>query len=171
MNADIQYLTIFAEIALGMTAFFAIVATLRQSLGDPLSPYQYLITRFFLETGILTTLLTLGALGVATVLQDEEQGWRFLAWSLIVVTAGWQVSYLKRRGALHPAPPSSKTAFGVMVSGFMGYSLLLTVMLGSGAMSIPAATVFLLMINMIGMTTVFFIFVGSFMKVDVEESE
>ena len=48
MVADIEFLTIYAEICLGTVAFMAIVATLRQTFGESLTAYQYLITRFLL---------------------------------------------------------------------------------------------------------------------------
>jgi hypothetical protein len=47
MSTGFEFLTIYSEICLGTTAFFAIVATLRQTLGESLTEYQYLITRFF----------------------------------------------------------------------------------------------------------------------------
>jgi len=47
MVADIEFLSIYSEICLGTVAFMAIVATLRQTLGESLTAYQYLITRFY----------------------------------------------------------------------------------------------------------------------------
>ncbi|MEH6516946.1 MAG: hypothetical protein V7742_09700 [Halioglobus sp.] len=169
MIADIEFLTIFAEIYLGMTAFFAIVATLRQTLGEALTPYQYLITRYFLEAGLLTTAVTIAALGVAATQQDDFLGWQALAWMLAIGSIVWQASYLSRRRALRPPPPSSKTAAILMVSVSVLWLNLVLVLSGINPMSIATAATALLVTNLAGSIAVFLIFVGSFMKINEVE--
>lgn len=170
MNADIEFLEIFAEICLGMTAFFAIVSTLRQTFGESLTPYQYLITRYFLEAGLLTTAVTLAALGVGATQQNDLLGWQALAWMLTIGSIIFQASYLKRRMALQPPPPSSKTAIIVMTVTLLVWLNLGLVLLGINPMSIATAAVALLMTTLAGSIAVFLIFVGSFMKINEVES-
>ena len=172
MNADIEFLTIFAEIYLGLTAFFAIVATLRQTLGEALTPYQYLVTRYFLEAGLLTTAVTITALGVAATQQDDLLAWRTLAWMLTIGSIVFQFSYLGRRRKLQPPPPSSKTAIIVMGGTFLVWLNLALVLLGINPMPIATAAVALLVTTLAGSIAVFLIFVGSFMMIhEVESSD
>ena len=170
MSVDIDFLTIYAEIYLGMTAFFAIVATLRQTLGEFITPYQYLITRFFLEAGLATTAVTIAALGVAAIQQDDSLGWQALAWMLAIGSIVFQTSYLNRRRALQPPPPSSKTAIVVMTCSFLAWLNLVFALPGINPMSITAAAVVLLVTTMAASIAVFLIFVGSFMKIGEVES-
>ena len=171
MNADIEFLTIYTEICLGMTAFFAIVATLRQTLGESLTPYQYLITRFFLEVGLLSTMMALTAIWIGATQQDDALAWKSLAWMVLIVLITYQVSYLRRRATLQPPPPSSKTALAVTVGGFLVWLNLGTVLAGMNPMSIPTAAGAALMSNLASSVAVFLIFVRSFMTIDEAEIE
>ncbi len=169
MNSGIEFLEIYAEICLGMTAFFAIVATLRQTLGESLTPYQYLITRFFLEVGLLSTMMALAGLWVSATQQDDALAWKILAWIALITSMTFQIHYLRRRAKLQPPPPSSKTALAVTIVGVIMWFNLGSVLIGPNPMSIPTAAGALLMTNLASSVAVFLIFVGSFMEVDTEK--
>ena len=47
MVADIEFLTIYSEMVLGTVAFMAIVATLRQTLGESLTAYRVFDHKIF----------------------------------------------------------------------------------------------------------------------------
>jgi len=166
MNADISFLEIYVEICLGTTAFFAIVATLKQSLGEPLSPYQYLITRYFIDCGLLITIIVIAGLGIHATQNDSDLAWQAMSWLLMLGSGAYQMLYLKKRIALKPRPPSSKTAIIVMFSSLLAWLNLGFALAGVNPMSIPSAAVTLLVVSMAGFVAVFLIFIGSFMKIE-----
>lgn len=170
MTADIEFLTIYCEICLGVTAFFAIVATLRQTLGEALTPYQYLITRYFIDVGLLTIVVCIASLGIYATVDDNALAWQALSWMLFVGSGIYQIHYLIRRMALRPRPPGSKTAIFVMLSSLVAWLNLGSVLFGIATIPVPVAAVILLVTTLTGMIAVFLIFVGSFMKVTPGES-
>ena len=78
MENGTDFLTIYAEIVLGSVAFMAIVATLRQTLGEPLTEYQYLITRYFVDVGLLHVIQALVAIALFSTISDTDRVWEIV---------------------------------------------------------------------------------------------
>ena len=163
MNADIEFLTIFAEICLGTTAFFAIVATLRQTLGESLTDYQYLITRYFIDVGLMLVFLSIAGMAVYAVSESHAVAWEVIAWGeAVCITAYIPYYFAKRRKVI---TPSSKTALLVMLLSLASWVNLVLALSGLSEISLPTAAMLHFILTYACMLLVFVIFIGSFMRV------
>ena len=57
---NIDFIFALLQTYVAFIAFATIVATLRQSFGTPLTPFQYILFRFFVESGLLHVILSIG---------------------------------------------------------------------------------------------------------------
>jgi len=161
MNADIEFLTIFSEICLGTTAFFAIVATLRQTLGEALTDYQYLITRYFIDVGLMLVFVSIAGMAVYAISDSHALAWQVMAWGNAIAAGTYIPYYLARRRKV--ITPGSKTAVFVMVLSFASWVNVVLALLGIG-LPIPTAAMLHFVLTYACMLLVFVIFIGSFMK-------
>jgi len=86
-------------------AFAAIIASLRVTFGEELSPFQRLLIHFFTETGLLTVILELLPLALAGFWQDEVIIARFSAVYAIVTCSTYLVFYIRRRLRIRAPTP------------------------------------------------------------------
>lgn len=94
----------YAMATVGMTfaGFTAIVVTLRQGTGDPLSPLHILFTRFFIECGLMVALFGIipPFLGLSGI--SEASVWRVSSLVLLAITLPYCYYYPKRRRRAAP---------------------------------------------------------------------
>lgn len=108
MNQSFETLSLLAEINVAFVAFAAIVASIRVTLGKKLSPFQALLVRFFIETGMLTTSITLLPLVLWEFFPDETRVATYSLFYLLVSGGGYFLYYVRKRLAIKaPTPVSS----------------------------------------------------------------
>ncbi len=97
MDHNIDTLIILAEVTIAFVAFAAIVASLRVTLGEQLSPFQQLLVHFFTEVGLLAVSVMLLPLVLAGFWQDELAIARITVIYAIVASSTYLVHYIRRR--------------------------------------------------------------------------
>lgn len=168
MVADIEFLSIYSEMVLGTVAFMAIVATLRQTLGEPLTAYQYVITRFFIDVGLVLVFISVSGLGVYSVYQDIDMAWKWMSWMCLGYYAFYVPHWLKMR--MKVDEPPSVTAIAVIVATAASSISLILAVFSMSNMSISTAVVLHMVVCLGSMVGVFLIFVGSFMHFEEGKS-
>jgi hypothetical protein len=94
-----EYFYALAQLSMAFVGFGAIVATLRQSIGKPLSSFQVFLTRIFIESGLLATAFAMLAPTLAMSGESETTVWRIASAIMLVVLTPWVVAYPIRRKA------------------------------------------------------------------------
>ena len=127
MDGGVGFLSLYTEILLGTVAFMAIIATLRQTFGEPLTQYQYLIARFFVDMGLLNICILLFNLALFSIISDADLVWTITLRSIFVVGLCYLLYYVRRRFSIR-APRSLPAALVILgylvVYGAMGVALL-----------------------------------------------
>ena len=163
MEAGIEFLEIYAEICLGTVAFMAIVATLRQTLGESLTAYQYLITRFFIDVGLVQVVVSISGLATYAISQHATLTWQVMSWMLIVNFVLYLPYYLYKRSKV--AVQRSVPAVIIIISISASSLNLILAAFDIGQMSLSSAVLVQLVVTLAALVLTFFIFVGSFMSV------
>ncbi len=97
METNLDTLTVLAEVTIAFVAFAAIVATLRRTFGEQLSPFQRLLTRWFIETGMLAVSIQLLPLVLAGFWQNEVTVARYSIFYTLIVSLAYLIYYIRRR--------------------------------------------------------------------------
>lgn len=97
METNLDTLTVLAEVTIAFVAFAAIIATLRRTFGEQLSPFQRLLIRWFTETGMLAVSIQLLPLVLAGFWQDEVTVARYSILYTLIVSLAYFVYYIRRR--------------------------------------------------------------------------
>jgi hypothetical protein len=163
MDAGIGFLEIYAEICLGTVAFMAIVATLRQTLGESLTAYQYLITRFFIDVGLVQVLVAISGLATFAISQHANLTWQVMSWMLIANFVFYLPYYLYKRSKI--AVERSVPAVVIIISIGASSVNLILVAFDISQMPLSSAVLVNLVVILAALVLTFFIFVGSFMSV------
>ena len=164
MVANIEFLSIYSEICLGTVAFMAIVATLRQTLGESLTAYQYLITRFFIDVGLVLVFVSTAGLGIFSIYPDAETIWKLMAWMLLAYYTFYLPHYFRRRRKLDV--PRTITATAVVIATAVSSTNLILAVLGITPVFVSAAVVIHMVVCLGSMVGIFLVFVSSFMDFD-----
>ncbi len=127
MESHLDTLTVLAEVTIAFVAFTAIIATLRRTFGEQLSPFQRLLIHFFTETGMLAVSIELMPLILAGFWQDELTVARYTIIYTLVAGFAYLISYIRRRTKIK-APTPLPSLF-VMI----GYGIWLPVLAMAGA--------------------------------------
>jgi hypothetical protein len=162
--ASIEFLTIYAEICLGTVAFMAIVATLRQTTGGSLSAYQYLITRYFVDVGLIHLVVALSGIALISFYGDETAAWRIMAWLIIAINGFYVPYYIAKRRRINA--PWSLTPITMTAGAVATYINIVLSLAGVTEISIPSAVATLLTWALVSMVGIFLVFLGTFMKVE-----
>lgn len=163
MQSSIEFLSLYSEVTIAYVAFMAIVATLRHSFGERLSAFQYLLVRFFVEVGLIHVLLSMLAVALFHALESELLVWRIVTYGNLATAAFYLPYYVRRRRrAQSGIPPGS---LFVMV----GYAVAVLVMAATTlerwwAPSLLTVSLYYMWVA-VGNVIVFFIFLGSFLRV------
>jgi hypothetical protein len=97
METNLDTLTVLAEVTIAFVALAAIVATLRRTFGEQLSPFQRLLIRWFIETGMLAVSIQLLPLVLAGFWQNEVTVARYSIFYTLIVTLAYLIYYIRRR--------------------------------------------------------------------------
>ncbi len=127
METHLDTLTVLAEVTIAFVAFAAIIATLRRTFGEKLSPFQRLLIHFFTETGMLAVSIELMPLVLAGFWQDELSVARYTIIFTLAASFAYLISYIRRRTKIQ-APTPLPSLF-VMI----GYGIWLPVLAMAGA--------------------------------------
>lgn len=116
-NIEVIYLLVQTNIA--FVAFATIVATLSQSFGKKLKPYQYLLFRFFVDVGLLHVLQMVIVAMFFDVFDGRDVVWFYSACMISIMTPLYMASYFQRRRKIKGmlTPPISK----FVTVGFLGF--------------------------------------------------
>lgn len=121
MDHNIATLTILAEVTIAFVAFSAIVASLRVTLGEELSPFQQLLVHFFTESGLLAVSVALLPLVLAGFWQDELIVARITVVYALVASSTYLVYYIRRRIKIKARTPFHSLVvmigYGVWIPG------------------------------------------------------
>ncbi len=105
METNLDTLTILAEVTIAFVAFTAIIATLRRTFGEKLSPFQRLLIHFFTESGMIAVSIQLLPLVLAGFWQDELLVARYTIFYALVVSFAYLISYIRRRIKIKATTP------------------------------------------------------------------
>ncbi len=142
----------------------AIVATLRQTLGDALTPYQYLITRYFIDVGLMQVMVSLSGIALISYLGDEALSWFLMSWMLLITIGLYFPYYLSRRTRINA--PWSLTPVVVTIGTLVIYINLVLSLTAMTQVSLRSAVVIFLMWAFFSMVFIFLTFIGTFMKIE-----
>ena len=165
MENDIDALSILAEVTIAFVAFVTIVASIKLSLGDEMTPYQRLVIHYFTESSMLAISILL----LTIVLIQWFPGRTVLVSRIsciyaFIATALYLVWYMKRRIAIKAPTPV------VSMLVIFGYFLMI-VLLGitiSGIYWQPSIKIIeaIGLWNLAGSAVIFTAFLGSFIDKD-----
>jgi hypothetical protein len=98
-------LVILAEVTTAFVAFAAIVASLRMTLGQELTPFQKLLVHFFTESGMAAVSIAIFPLVLLGFLQDQTAVARYTIWYTLAVSGAYLVYYIRRRLRIKASTP------------------------------------------------------------------
>jgi hypothetical protein len=118
---DLEFLGLYAEVALAFVAFAAIVATLRQAFGNHFSQLQYVMFRFFVESGMIYVIAAFVTLALHKLISDEQLAWRLSNYYVLANLVLYLPFHVRRRKRLGVAMPavSLVVIIGYVVLGGM----------------------------------------------------
>ena len=90
-------LLMIAEVGMGFVGFTMVVVTLRMTTGAGLTPFQRLLTRFYVETGLLAIALAALPAALVAVFGDTLMVWRVSTYACLAVVAFYVPMYIRRR--------------------------------------------------------------------------
>lgn len=111
------YFYALAALSMAFVGFTSIVVVLHQGSGKPLSPFHVLITKLFIELGLMATAFAMVAPTLAISGIGEISVWRISSGIMLVVLVPWLVTYPFRRKA---AVPGQKWPLRGYVLNFLG---------------------------------------------------
>lgn len=97
MELSVDTLSILAEVTTAFVALAAIVASLRITLGQKLTPFQKLLVHFFVEVGMLAVSIPLLSLVLLGLVRDESTAAMYVTWYSLAVSCAYLVHYIRRR--------------------------------------------------------------------------
>jgi hydrogenase-4 membrane subunit HyfE len=96
------YFFALAGLSMAFLGFTSIVVVLHQGSGNPLSPFQVLITKLFTELGLMATAFAMLAPTLAICGMSENYVWRTASAIMLAVLVPWLVTYPFRRKVAAP---------------------------------------------------------------------
>ena len=141
-----------------------IVATLKQTFGESLTAYQYLITRYFVDVGLLQFALALIGIGLLSFYGDDAAAWRIMGWLIIILMGVYIPYYISKRRRINA--PWSVTPIVTTLSAIGFYMNMLWSLLGFSSVPVPSAVTAFLICALISMVSIFLVFLGTFMKIE-----
>jgi len=137
MQTNLDTLTVLAEVTIAFVAFAAIVATLRRTFGEQLSPFQRLLIRWFIESGMLAVSIQLLPLVLAGFWQNELIIARYSIFYTLIVSLAYLIYYIRRRIIIKAPTPLASLL--VMIGSAIW--LLVLAMAGAGIVLQPSLAI------------------------------
>ena len=137
MQTNLDTLTVLAEVTIAFVAFAAIVATLRRTFGEQLSPFQRLLIRWFIESGMLAVSIQLMPLVLAGFWQNELIIARYSIFYTLIVSLAYLIYYIRRRIIIKAPTPLASLL--VMIGSAIW--LLVLAMAGAGIVLQPSLAI------------------------------
>ncbi|RLA48009.1 MAG: hypothetical protein DRR06_00810 [Gammaproteobacteria bacterium] len=103
--SDMEFLGLYAEVALAFVAFAAIVATLRQAFHEHFTPLQYVMFRFFVESGMIYVANAFVSLALLKIVADKDMAWQLSIYYLLANLTIYMPFHIRRRRRLGVALP------------------------------------------------------------------
>jgi len=97
MDNPLDALIVLAEVLAAFVAFAVIVASVRVTFGDKLTPFQLLLVHFFTESGMLAMSFPLLAIVLYQFWPDELRVATITTWYSFIMILTYWVAYLRRR--------------------------------------------------------------------------
>ncbi len=176
--ANIDFIFALLQTYVEFIAFATIVATLRQSFGKPLTPFQYLLFRFFVESGLLHVILLLVPVFLYNIYGDVAMVWEITTGFVIVVPFFYAVNYLSRRRKVPGVHTPASTV--LVIVGYAAFMLFnLSILLGDFPVDFAASMLFepsvftvslYFMWSMVAVVLVFLTFLGTFIDYDKSDT-
>jgi len=116
-------LLMIAEVGMGFVGFTMVVVTLRMTTGAGLTPFQRLLTRFYVEVGLLSIALAGLPAALVAVFGDTLMVWRVSTYACLLAIVFYMPMYIRRRLRTKAAVPL--TSLLVMV----GYGIALVLLI------------------------------------------
>ncbi|MBL4757688.1 MAG: hypothetical protein JKY32_08640 [Rhizobiales bacterium] len=142
------YFYAIAALSMAFVGFTSIVVVLHQNTGKSLSAFHVLITRLFIELGLMATAFAMVAPTLAICGIDEIFVWRISSAMMLVVLVPWLVTYPIRRKAAAPDQKWPIRGYVLNILGTLAVIALCVNVVGSPINSNPAplalATIFVL---------------------------
>jgi len=137
MQTNLDTLTVLAEVTIAFVAFAAIVATLRRTFGEQLSPFQRLLIRWFIESGMLAVSIQLLPLVLAGFWQNELIIAQYSIFYTLIVSLAYLIYYIRRRIIIKAPTPLASLL--VMIGSAIW--LLVLAMAGAGIVLQPSLAI------------------------------
>ena len=142
------YFFALAALSMAFLGFTSIVVVLHQGAGKPLSPFQVLITRLFIELGLMATAFAMVAPTLAICGIDDILVWRISSAIMLAILVPWLVTYPFRRRAAAPGQKWPIRGYVLNALGALAVFALCVNVVGSPVLPNPAplaaATIFVL---------------------------
>lgn len=142
------YFYALAALAMAFVGFSSIVVVLRQGTGKPLSPFQVLITKLFIELGLMATAFAILAPTLAICGISEILVWQIASAIMLAVLVPWLVTYPIRRKAAAPDQRFPVRGYVMNIIGVLVVTALCLSAIGAPMIPNPAplalATIFVL---------------------------
>ncbi len=167
MIENIDFITLLLQTYIAFVAFATIVATLRQSFGTPLTSMQYLLFRFFVETGLLHVIMLLIPAMLHNLYPGDPMVWRTTSYLIILIPFCYMLHYLNRRRKIRDMPTPVTTKF--VISGYIVMMIMTAIGLTGWFWEPSLFTVSIyFMWSMVAVVIIFLYFLGTFIYVEDE---
>ena len=97
MEIDLDALGTLAEVTAAFVAFAVIVASIRVTFGEKLTPFSLLLVHFFTESGMLTVTFPLFAIVLAEFEVGELLVAKATTWYALIMVIFYLIFYIRRR--------------------------------------------------------------------------
>ena len=139
MDVNLDFFTLYAEIMMAFLAFTTIMVTLRQSMVGSLSPIQYMLFCFFIETGLLAVLKCFIPIALFSASLDESLVWRVSSYIAVFAVMVYMPLYIRRRKRL---VPGRLPWYSLFVMGGYGLDISVLVITTTGLFWHPSQATF-----------------------------
>ncbi|HUS97682.1 MAG TPA: hypothetical protein VMX97_13165 [Hyphomicrobiaceae bacterium] len=159
-----SYFYALATLSMAFVGFTSIVAVLHQSTGTKLSPFHVLITKLFIELGLMATSFAMVAPTLAICGIHEISVWRISSAIMLAVLVPWLVTYPFRRRTAAPDQKWPIRGYVLNALGVLTVIALCANVVGSPMISNPAPLAFATLFVLSFATVSFFWTYASFLR-------
>ena len=168
MEVDINIINLLVQTNIAFVAFATIVATLSQTFGKKLKPYQYMLFRFFVDVGLLHVLQMVIVAMLYSVFNGHEKIWLYSAVMISVMTPIYMMNYLHRRRKIKDMlTPRISKFVTIGFVGFVGFTWCTVIGVGPKPSLLTISSYYVW--SLWGVVTIFLYFLGTFIDIDKDQ--